>query len=668
MLRKTSSLFRRFCAKETQTHAKTSYKPLILYSIGIGVVGGLVGSYYTRRKITQKDGEENNTPPVDNPVEAHPVQEQKEHPIPVLESPVIEQAHEPTQRTQDPEETVFSKIFLSGNLPFEAEELNKTQAVQEKEDFIVFLIPPREDEELLQTIAGMIENLHGLYGRGVQRGVNPHPLKVKYLKIKSVKDLETVGKQFGVQLSTSDDVPIMLVRNRLRKATQVLTLMDLLTDEEKFYKQFIPLRYVGEQNKERFLEVVKNIEDDEVILLRYGGEDEAQREQFKSEFYEWSLAGLGNMSRVDGVFAEDLSWLNVQERPAPGEVWALQKQGNLSFEGQAIPGLPGKYLFYKVPIENSQNSWSAIRKLAGETYYKNNVVPHLELPPNSKPYHLEISVDKNKLSDAQLLGVNETLKGARKLLPDTVRMVLLPKSFEASEGKIISVILKDLQKDNDRFDYLFKNKNRKAVQEILKSKPHVKLNDSFEYVFPEELPFTPEGLASFADMVLKGEVPDQIQSQVLPTYERFSRKITGNTYNSKIIDNGVAQAVFLYSTTCGSCKRFTPLYESMAKQNIEQKLLSFGALTQMNNMNKDLNDPSGQKLFDSTPFFLLYRRDFKTRPFVYRQQFLNEISLREFLSITQQFSFVGEDQVERVARRKLPSLGQLSSDQPGLPN
>ena len=39
-----------------------------------------------------------------------------------------------------------------------------------------------------------------------------------------------------------------------------------------------------------------------------------------------------------------------------------------------------------------------------------------------------------------------------------------------------------------------------------------------------------------------------------------------------------------------------------------------------NRVNKEANDLAGEKSFDSTPVFLLYRGDFKARPFVYKSR------------------------------------------------
>lgn len=85
-----------------------------------------------------------------------------------------------------------------------------------------------------------------------------------------------------------------------------------------------------------------------------------------------------------------------------------------------------------------------------------------------------------------------------------------------------------------------------------------------------------ENLAAYIIGVSQGKVPETYYSQQLPVYERFSRKVVGSTFLEEIVQNPISQIMMIYSKHCASCKRFTPVYEKLAKENICNAGMSMG--------------------------------------------------------------------------------------------
>ena len=644
---------RSFCQKKS---TKTSYKPLILYSLSIGIAGGLLGSYYTKRSISKH--EETHSPPTtDQPAILATQATESELPSPSTESKA--EINDSKQKLD-----IFYQIFLSGGLPFEAEELHKNIGMPTDEDAILLLVPPRENKELLENMAEMLINLYLLHSIGVQRGSFPSPLKVMYTRIESVKDLKEVGEVCGVNLEASEDVPLILVNNRIRKKRQIVTLLELLEREEDLYKVFRPLKQAGSESIDTFKSLLSGLLEDEVVLMQYSPTSSPFHNSIRSELYERYMEGLGDLKRVEVVFVDDLGWVSnptdlLDRTVNDGEMLLLQKVSNKTLDStqrRKLPGIEGEWVVTSIVTEtpNKALELSDLAELVGDTLYRQTIAGHNELVPLKSRWVLEFRYDNNKMSDAQVGAVYAAFKRARETLdkiPEGNKLLnirLIPKSFELSEGRLVSLIIRDRKKQEDRFKFLFENKDRVLIKKMLADSPYLELQDSFEFSYPDELGFSTEGILTFIDKALAGKLVDEPSSEIVPKYERFSRKLSGHIFTEKVKENNISQGVFLYSETCGSCKKFTPLYEKLARENIEAGMTLFGRPTQLNRMDKDRNDVPNDKNYDSTPVFMIYRADWKKQPYIYRQSYLTDVSLREFLSLSQEFGLLDEEGIQSL--------------------
>lgn len=111
----------------------------------------------------------------------------------------------------------------------------------------------------------------------------------------------------------------------------------------------------------------------------------------------------------------------------------------------------------------------------------------------------------------------------------------------------------------------------------------------------------------------------------------------------------------IYSKHCASCKRFTPVYEKLAKENISQAGMSMGQPTMFNRMNSDHNKVDGHINFGNTPVFALYREGYKDKPFVFKGNTMTEKIMRDFFSVSLDYDVMNQSIYEALSQ-KLSSL------------
>ena len=518
----------------------------------------------------------------------------------------------------------------------------------------------------------MIANLQKLHGIAKGKSDDYEALQAVYIKIKSLDDLAKTGEQFGVNLVASDDVPIMLVQNKYRQKPSVVTLIDLLENDDAFYSSFRPLKEVTNQNVDKFRTVLRDLEDDQVILFQYGQPEDDETKKLRASFYDKTLhPKLANAFTVDSMFVQNNEWLSkdIAEKMKTGDIYMLQKHGKTVLghvETIELEGVLGKFVMYKVAEETFAFPLSVkeLVQTAGEKFYARNLSVNRHLMPAKSQTVIDFSYDANKLSPVQQSMAFDLFKQVRSVVDiadshDVVRLVVNRRSFAESEDRVVSLTLKEIEKNDRRIEYLFGNQSKEKMKEMLKDHPEVASNDSFEVQYPGDFGFTADHVKKFIELALAGQIPDSIQSENEPKYERFSRKLCGDSFVEKVKNNSISQAIFIYSPSCSSCNKFTPMYEKLSKDNIEKGFMLTGMPTVFNRMNKDRNDIRGDKNYDSTPVIMLYRGDHKDRPYLYKQPMLTEPLLKDFVTLSSQFSLLTESQLTAAVNLPVIDVGAL---------
>jgi hypothetical protein len=636
LLRYGNTISRKFCLKDKGL--RTSYKPLIIYSTGIALVGGLLGHGYTKWKLSKIKTEEVNgqqqadpKEPIATPVEA----EKKEQAVP---------AEEPA-KIADPNEgmgPLFKQVFLAADDSLNIRRLTAEEQANVsmlKDDYVIFIVPPKEDEELLKLLHGHMSNLRDLYNHANEKKLEKTVLQFGYVPISNRESLEKLGRDNKFEINLDKDVPVFMIKNQMRKGINVVNIKDMLKEEEKFYLQFRPLKMVASHNQKNFRKILEDLETDEVILMQYCPKGEAGCEDVMKEFYANTVDGtFSKLKTVDTVFAQDIGWYettqsspekDAQYKVSIGDWFIVQKKTSESLASAKevkLEGLNGEYLIYPVLSSppGTKTSEDQVLSQAAEEFYKRNVAVHRELIPADPEYSLHFMFNKNSLTDTSYAGIVKVLRETRESLAssdigdDKLKIYMIPKSFNPSQGRNIFIQLRENKKSEQRFKYRMENKSAETAKEMAKNMSYVTSNDLFEYGYPEDLGFSSSHMVQFISKGITGRLREDGTSQTVPAYERYSRKITGTQFSEQIKKNGIGQALFIYSKSCASCKRFTPLYEKLARENIASSLKGTGHPCIFNRMSSDKNEIPNDRNYDSTPVFMVYRGDHKDRPFLYK--------------------------------------------------
>lgn len=136
-------------------------------------------------------------------------------------------------------------------------------------------------------------------------------LSVNYIKLRSKKELESLGQNLGVDLNVKQNVPIYVLKNRYLSKPTVITLMDLYNDPDKLFVQYRPLNEVNDANSQNFVEYIKDSEEEQLLVLQYlqrSKDADAEFKSMRSNFYELISDGwFSARKNIELFLATDIS-------------------------------------------------------------------------------------------------------------------------------------------------------------------------------------------------------------------------------------------------------------------------------------------------------------------------------------------------------------------------
>jgi hypothetical protein len=119
-------------------------------------------------------------------------------------------------------------------------------------------------------------------------------------------------------------------------------------------------------------------------------------------------------------------------------------------------------------------------------------------------------------------------------------------------------------------------------------------------------------------------------------YDKYSNKLVGTTFN-EILNSPNDEVVFYYSRHCGSCRRFGKLYELIALSYADQQ-----SPIKFNRINSDRNKIKEGYNYNYTPVFAYFKKENKSRPFVYKRPYFTEEYFRDFIELTAQIRLLSD--------------------------
>ena len=264
---------------------------------------------------------------------------------------------------------------------------------------------------------------------------------------------------------------------------------------------------------------------------------------------------------------------------------------------------------------------------------------------------LNFTIDRATDSSGTLSSLRKIARSARDSpAGEGVAFRLVARSLRNSEAKSPRVTATLSALETQRFALQNENKTPTVYEQKVAESPLLASPVPLEFALEGEV--SEQSVLEFIEKVKTGQAEIFLRSQTPPAFEKYSRRLVGSEIKEKVLDSKVAQAIFFYSKACGSCKKFLPIFEQLALENLKtsSKDLIF------NRINNETNSSSALRSFSSTPRILLYRKDYKTSPFIYRNQILNANLLKDFLEVTQLFGLMDVDETKVALYRVESSI------------
>lgn len=400
-------------------------------------------------------------------------------------------------------------------------------------------------------------------------------------------------------------------------------LSDLKYNKNQILKKFQPISSISK--KEEFEHLLKKLAKDELIL---GFCDSNEKE--KQIFNEFILENENiNLKQIIPVHIPSK---NDFYQCKPNEIIAFLKTKKPEKTNQEISNK--KFEAIKTEIKSEEDIYNISKNLAElideSLVYKN----HFISGPN-KRFRIDFHLDLNTINKVQLERLKEIVKETKKDLQSqstSFDFNIITKHSKSRDSKISAF---DSEYVKNQMKMLYENQNKDEMKRVLLESPQIYSQFSNEYKFQED-EITKESLISFCNDLLNGKATFNFKSQKPGITDFYSRKIVGSEFNRKVILSPYHQAVFYYSHNCGGCKKFLPLFEEIAKENLEKPETN---LT-FNRIDNERNQSEVHDVYFSTPKIVLYRNDSKEKPFEYRSDKLNKKLLSSFFESTLNFEII----------------------------
>lgn len=556
------------------------------------------------------------------------------------------------------EKPIFNELYLQEEDLFQIEELESGIEVKLedlKEDHIIFLVPPQDDRQFLNQLKGQLAGVVKLYNTA--NSSNNANLKVQYILMKSKRDMETLEKNIQQRLDLDGNIPLFVIKNKLMNEATVITLKDLYTNPDKLFLQFKPLKTINKENHNSVKGYFDDMGDQGLLLLNYCDPQAPSYQEVVSSFYKMAVKGwFSDSKQTDLVFVQDKEFfgdanIEIQDGDYLLVKRTTEAESNFSTDG-------GHYKVLKWGPDDTANlTEEEIVKSLGDIYYQNFSFMKGELNTGPSDFTVELRIDLNKIKDVQVKAIKSVVGQARKLIDQqginsSIKFFFIPSNSPSPNGGLVSLTVRDMRKSKILQEHMFENKSLEKAEEVLKQNPEFAKNDQTnKYILPESAQMTPSNIAQFVIDSVAGKNQQTYSSQNKPDYVRFSRRVCGNDFEEQIIKNPINHAMMIYSKHCASCKRFSPVYEKLAEENLKEAGLALGQPTMFNRFNSDYNDIKGYKNFTNTPVFAVYRNGYKKRPFLYKGNVLTEKLMKDFFQISLDFKVMDDQLCNSLVQR-----------------
>lgn len=517
-----------------------------------------------------------------------------------------------TRETQE-----FVNQYLTPLTNVKLVKINKNTPLEQRPDAVLAL-PILFNEQAIKAVAKMLAQLP------VTAGQTPI---VYYQIIQQTRDFEDLREQTGIDFKNKDNIyNTIAIYHDFLGQHMVYRLSDILNPHRRIFHDFKSIKTVHSSGDLQAL--ISELETDELLIGLCPTDQIEVRKRFgELLFKNYNLD-------INKVIATDIREnVIVAECQSNALVALLKSKG---FEGGKAFQNPTTEVINIIGLESKsvQEITSELgHAINDRLVFKNNIVNVLP-----KRYRIEITIDANSQDKKELEKMKALFREVKKKLGDRAQefeFVLNRRTIQNSEKNRRPVFGFDTELIQKQMQYFFQNTDSETAEQMKKEDPRVAslLEQQYEYSFSS---LTTSNVVEFCHQLLENGAKSAKISQKAPDFQKYSRRVVGKDFRENIIENDKDQVIFYYSKNCGSCKRFLPLFEELAYENLKFK----DSPTEFNRINNDENQNPLQEVYVSTPKIVIYRKGLKQKPYEYRSSMLNKTMLAQFIGITLGFDVI----------------------------
>jgi thiol-disulfide isomerase/thioredoxin len=516
------------------------------------------------------------------------------------------------------------------------------EAPLEQKPSIVLAVPILFNENAIKAIGAMLSQLP------VSDGQTP---TVYYKIIQKTQDFEKLREQTGIDFRNKDSIyNTVAIHHDFLGQHMVYRLSDIINPQKRIFHDFKSIKPV--YSSDELSQVLGDLEADELLVgLCHSDEFETRKKFGELLFKNYNLD-------VNKVIAVDFK--------ADGVIPECQKNG-------LVAVLKPKHIQRtdpdnKPPIhtiaigEINTKSVNDITNELGNSVNDLSVFTSNVVNVAPKHFRIEVTVDSNSQDKRELEKMEALFRGVKEKLgplANEFEFVLNKRSIQNSEKDRRPIYGFDTTLIQKQMQYFYQNTDPEVAEKLKQEDRRVENLSQQQYQYPFTS-LTTSNVVEFCHQLIEGRATPAKISQKASDFQRYSQRVVGKNFKEAILDNDKNHIVFYYSKNCGSCKRFLPLFEELAYDNLHRK--DSDAI--YDRINNDENQNPNQEVYVSTPKIVIYKNGFKHKPYEYRSAMLNKNMLTNFINITLGFEVVeGTAKLEQFANSSVEYIKSLAGIQ-----
>ena len=447
---------------------------------------------------------------------------------------------------------------------------------------------------------------------------------------------------------------LVLMKNKYINKIYPFTIREYIDNPKYMLQYYRKLMKLDDRVIGMFKDSLAHLHSANVIIATYNPKDEPQYQKIRNNL---SILALQNFSRQndntyfiqikDKKSAEELNLKDAK----PGDVFVLTKRTAYNFRRSNLD-LNGAKIQVINTNQNLGGRVGGLLESIDEIVQDNFVFLQHGFGHRTKPWRLQFEVNRNRMNPKEYKELVQRLSDLHLLLKEKHPELYSKVSFEllnseAQTKKGYRLVACDVAS--------LSNSIRKATNTDPAQIPKETESHTHEYLF-ESKDLSQANLLKFVQDAVDRKLPEFYRSQKVPKYAKYSKKVVSKTLNQSLHD-GKHHALFFYSKHCHSCKVYGGYYENLAVENLKNPSSDLGFIR----MNSDKNMADSIPPFYFTPVFLVARKEYPTKPILFRSQSFTPTILQEFFELSTRYKIIPQEVVnEMFSETKIKQMAEAN--------